>query len=173
MISLGRPTNDVFDGTDKADIFFGFNGDDTIWGLDLNDHLFGNAGSDILFGGDGRDYLSGGAGNDWLFGEAGNDTINGGRGNDVLIGGDGNDTLRGGPGHDIFSFTSQDMPAPDTIRDFAPGVDHISIDGGRHTMTVAEFSDRISYSDDAIMLDGKVIAYVGDGLAIDHTSFFV
>jgi Ca2+-binding RTX toxin-like protein len=86
----------------------------------------GNSGNDILSGDRFANNLSGGDGNDLLFGNAGNDTLNGGAGNDLLVGGTGNDLLTGGANPDTFVFASGS--GHDTVSDFVPGQDHISLD---------------------------------------------
>ncbi len=86
----------------------------------------GTSGNDILSGDGNVNSLSGGDGNDLLFGNAGSDTLNGGSGNDLLVGGTGNDILTGGPGADVFVFAKGS--GMDTINDFAPGQDRISLD---------------------------------------------
>ena len=86
----------------------------------------GTSGNDILSGAGNVNSLSGGDGNDLLFGNGGNDTLNGGSGNDLLVGGTGNDILTGGPGADVFVFAKGS--GMDTVNDFAPGQDRISLD---------------------------------------------
>jgi Ca2+-binding RTX toxin-like protein len=57
---------------------------------------------------------------------AGDDTVVAGVGNDTIVGGTDNDTLSGGAGLDTFTFASGD--GGDTITDFDPAEDVISID---------------------------------------------
>jgi Ca2+-binding RTX toxin-like protein len=62
----------------------------------------------------------------WLDGGDGNDVVIGGSAADILIGGLGTDTLTGGPGQDLVVFNTPG-DGPDTITDFAPGVDKIVV----------------------------------------------
>lgn len=57
----------------------------------FNDILQGGDAEDAFFGGKGNDILDGNAGDDQLFGGEGNDTLIGGPGADFLVGGPGND----------------------------------------------------------------------------------
>lgn len=91
----GTRSDDVFTGSDLANILFGIDGHDTI---------DGGKGNDILYGGKGDDVLIGGEDVDELRGEQGNDSITGGA-EDVLYGGEGNDTLDGG--HVVFEGTGR------------------------------------------------------------------
>jgi VCBS repeat-containing protein len=86
----------------------------------------GTSGNDILSGDSAANTISGGDGNDLLFGNAGSDTLSGGSGNDLLVGGAGNDFMTGGPGNDTFVFAQGS--GHDTVADFTPGQDHISLD---------------------------------------------
>jgi serralysin len=85
------------------------------------ENLTGSNYGDSLRGNDAANVIRGGAGNDSLYGRGGND---------VLRGDSGADMLSGGAGADVFDFNSikDSMPsAPDTIRDFVRGVDHIDL----------------------------------------------
>ncbi len=110
MTNTTTPTNQILNGTAKADHIDGGRGNDTIFagaGNDLvhagdgNDWVDGGDGNDIIDGGDGNDTLIGGAGNDNIDGDDGNDIIDGGTGDDRLHGNDGNDVIRGGAGDDL------------------------------------------------------------------------
>lgn len=61
-------------------------------------------------------------------GSQGRDTLVGTAGDDVMSGGAGADTLTGGAGNDMFVFNSM-RDAIDTITDFTPQVDQISLAG--------------------------------------------
>ncbi len=89
------------------DIYYGTEGADVIDGQAGNDILLGAAGNDRLLGQDGKDVLLGGNGADALFGDAGRDNLDGGAGRDLLW---------GGAGRDKFRFSEVD--AADVINDF-------------------------------------------------------
>ena len=119
----GSEFDDVLNGDQLGNYFFGEGGNDTIdgragfdivayWfaeqpiqasldtdtatgeGADTFSNVEGVAGS-ISFG----DTLTGGDGNDYLDGDGGDDTLIGAGGDDWFIGGLGNDTIDGGPGN--------------------------------------------------------------------------
>lgn len=60
-------------------------------------------------------------------GGKGNDILKGGDGRDVLIGGAGNDRLTGGKEADTFRFLKPSGDGIDTVADFQPGVDKLSV----------------------------------------------
>ena len=121
VADYGTSGDDVWTGSEAADLYFAGAGDDLASGAGGDDELFGEEGNDTLNGGDGADYLvgeegsdtlRGGDGNDtlyaafhlntsrtdagstnWLFGEEGNDTLVGGHGRDIMDGGNGDDVL--------------------------------------------------------------------------------
>lgn len=111
----GTDSADVLIGGAGADVLLGGAGDDLLLGRDGHDSLTGDAGADRLLGGAGDDLLTGGNGQDWL---------SGGDGNDRLAGGIGDDQLFGGAGADDFVFDG----GADTIGDFTPGIDRITLD---------------------------------------------
>ncbi|MFC3124295.1 calcium-binding protein [Pseudoroseomonas globiformis] len=135
------------------DIAFGGAGNDTLiaWGSGAptpganstfysrleNDILDGGAGNDVLLAGGGEDLLFGGTGNDELHGGAQADRIFGGSGDDEIWGGGGPDQLWGGAGADTFvkalapSTSDADFAdgQADTIFDFEPGTDKLSLAG--------------------------------------------
>ncbi len=117
-ILKGGPANDLLHGEQDNDELRGGNGDDSLWGGEGRDRLFGQGGNDQLFGDHGDDFLAG---------KSGVDTLWGGSGNDILIGGLGDDILHGGSGADEFRFVGNHMN--DTISDFEPGQDTISLVG--------------------------------------------
>lgn len=61
---LGQDNNDIFTGTNSADVFYGGNGNDQLIGFAGRDLLYGGNGNDIITGGRDRDTMTGGAGND-------------------------------------------------------------------------------------------------------------
>ena len=145
--SGGDAAGDRFDsieglaGSAHNDILVGTSGDNV---------LEGGAGGDVLRGGGGQDlasyagsssrviinlevgYRSGGDASgdrfdsiEGVIGSAHDDILVGTTGADVLRGGAGDDILRGGAGADVFEIT-QNLDR-DEIRDFADGVDRISL----------------------------------------------
>lgn len=111
------------------------------------------------------DFLSGGAGDDSLSGGEGDDTLSGGSGNDVLDGGEGNDFLTGGQGADTFAFQTGD--GNDTITDFSPGKDKISLPGN-YTMSYDPESGNttITYDGGTITVNGAKLST--DDITIDY-----
>ena len=140
-------------GNEKNNYLNGGAGNDSLEGGDGNDKLYGNAGDDKLVGGEGKDTLSGGAGADKLFGGAGNDCLNGGDGDDKLYGGTGNDKSTGGEGADLFIFSG----GSDTITDYTPGEDRISImsDLGEGTFSIVDKNVILAYGKNSLtIVDG-------------------
>lgn len=158
IVSAGGGGDDRIDGTNAADRLIGRGGNDTLSGQRGNDTLIGGGGNDRLLGAGGKDDLKGGGGNDTLVGGGGkdklnggagaddlsggggkddlkggggNDALDGGGGRDVLRGGKGSDTLKGGAGPDTFIFAANEFSggATDTITDFTPGADRVSLLG--------------------------------------------
>jgi serralysin len=64
-----------------------------------------------------------------IVGNSYGNTLNGTSGNDVLNGNGGSDNLFGGSGSDTFVFDTTSEANGDTLRDFAHGVDRISLSG--------------------------------------------
>jgi glycerophosphoryl diester phosphodiesterase len=95
----------------------------TLTAANAIENVIGGAGADRIIGNDLDNRLVGGAGNDALTGGIGNDTLVGGAGNDALIGGTGNDVFSFA-GNSAFTLVSQGL---DTIQDFTPGNDQISL----------------------------------------------
>jgi len=125
---LGRGGDDVIRGGDGNDELRGEQGDDTIDGGSGNDSVKGGSGNDLLGGQHGNDEIFANDGNDTIHGGFGNDTIDAGSGNDWIYGGWGDDQLKGGPGEDTFLFSSGDGGGIDTVLDFKPGQDLITIE---------------------------------------------
>jgi Ca2+-binding RTX toxin-like protein len=82
------------------------------------ERIIGSSYGDIVNGNYADNVLDGAIGDDWLFGQHGADTIIGGLGFDNLAGGADNDT-----------FVIAANSGPDTISDFQPGSDRLSISG--------------------------------------------
>jgi Ca2+-binding RTX toxin-like protein len=104
----------------------------------------------------GDDLLIGNSDPNYLLGNSGNDTILGGGGRDVLVGGSGNDILTGGMDADTFVFRA--VPAigsgQDTITDFTPGQDKISL---------SDYHTTPSLQSEANLADWKAAAFFQDG----------
>ncbi|OED47237.1 hypothetical protein AB838_16590 [Rhodobacteraceae bacterium (ex Bugula neritina AB1)] len=140
---LGGSGNDQLKGNSGNDSLSGDGGQDLLLGGQGADRLAGGLGGDRLKGGADRDLLTGQGGNDRLKGGAGADRLNGGSGADTLAGGKGadhlhgqagtdrlnggrdHDHLSGGSGADVFVFALSH--GRDTIADFDPGSDRISL----------------------------------------------
>lgn len=99
-VTLPGGGNDLYLGTDTANVINGLAGNDALAGFGGNDTIDGGEGDDYALGGLGSDKMFGGAGNDFLFGEAGNETMDGGGGDDAMFGGANLDTMAGGDGND-------------------------------------------------------------------------
>ncbi|WP_187363406.1 putative Ig domain-containing protein [Massilia frigida] len=92
--------------------------------IDPNQVYAGTDAADVKEGGWGHDSLKGLGGNDTLLGAFGNDRLDGGVGNDLLKGGGGADTYVFGKGYGNDTIDNQDLPSQagiDTI-EFLPGV---------------------------------------------------
>ncbi len=141
-VGTGLVSNDVIDGANHSDIFFGAFGNDWLLGHDHNDRLVGGSGDDQLEGEDDNDILlgdwanapliNGPNGHNWDIPAedpslSGNDKIYGGKGADIIIGGPGNDQIdagprgqgnlddvTGGPGADMFMLSYNNPGDPET-----------------------------------------------------------
>lgn len=111
VLSLGDQ-DDVVNGSDFGDVFFGNLGNDYVTGNAGEDFLLGQAGADgldgstgndLLIGGQGSDQMAGGPGEDLIFGDRDSDRLRGGEGNDQLFGNFGDDRLQGDIGGDILA----------------------------------------------------------------------
>jgi len=108
--------NDIFTGSDLADVVNAGEG---------NDLLSGNDGADTLIGGAGDDVIAGGAGNDALYGGAGADALIGGEGNDTLYA-DSSDKLDGGAGYDTVR-AEAGSDGPDVVNMNASNVEKVDL----------------------------------------------
>ena len=100
----------------------------------------GHVQGSVSLGGGNDTYNGSGGGvvDGTVFGGDGNDRLIGGARNDSLSGGPGNDTLTGGGGHNEFIFDAALGPSNiDTITDFAPSRDVISLSHAIFTHTNA------------------------------------
>lgn len=94
-------------------------------------------------------------------GSQGRDTLVGTAGDDVMVGGAGADTITGGAGSDLFVFNSM-RDAIDTITDFTPQLDQISLAG---------LLDNIGYAGTNPFNDGYArLAVVGGQLQLQIDS---
>jgi len=150
----GDAGNDVLNGGDADERFYGGADDDQLNGAAGRDKLYGDAGNDTLNAGDGNDKLYGGAGNDVmdggrnndrLFGEHGNDLMDGGHGNDLLNGGAGDDVMSGGAGNDrMFGGDGNDRIEGGQGRDTmygGKGADVFVFAGQSGRDTIVDFTD--------------------------------
>ena len=86
---MDADTGDLLDDpTAGNDLFLGSEGADVADALGGDDILFGQGGDDLLNGGAGDDTLQGGSGDDVIAGGPGNDVLDGGAGTDVVDYGD-------------------------------------------------------------------------------------
>ena len=149
-----QATGQVFgEGGDRATLSIEII-DNDIRGTASSDTIVGGAGQNLIEGGRGDDHISGLAGADVLFGEAGDDFIYGGAGDDLLSGGRGFDTIDGGGGTDTLLLTGSSadysvMRLADGYRiagfaeaDVVSNVEYVSFDGGRTSITLAEFEQK-------------------------------
>ncbi|WP_121061064.1 calcium-binding protein [Chachezhania antarctica] len=155
----GAGGDDVFTGTDNADMLKGKGGDDTLYGGKGADDIYGGNGDDTLYGNGGSDTINGGKGDDTIYGGNGSDTIFGGNGSDTIYGGKGNDTIKGGKSADtIYAANGADTVfggggadvifggnGKDTI-DGGKGHDVINAGSGINTVTGGKGADDFVFS---------------------------
>ena len=129
---IGTTLNDVINGDNNPNVFYGAAG---------NDSLSGNGGDDVLNGAEGNDTLLGGDGNDILMGDVGADLINGNAGDDQIFQGLDleNDTIDGGDGVDTldYSVTKLDLGSSSSV-----GID-ANLQTGLVKRTIANLSDGV------------------------------
>ncbi len=142
----GTGGNDVLHGTAGVDRMYGGRGNDTYYVDQAGDKAYelSGQGTDkvvsaisyslggqhverLTLTGSGDLKGTGNSLNNAIVGNAGNNILKGGGGNDTLNGKAGKDDLYGGAGADTFKFDSAAEANGDTIRDFARGVDRISL----------------------------------------------
>jgi len=153
--------DDAMMGGDGDDVLRGGFGDDDMEGGEGDDVASGGFGDDNISGGAGDDLLKGGFGDDALMGGEGDDDLRGGFGNDTLDGGAGDDVLRGGFGEDVFVFSAGN--GMDTVRDFEPGVDTVTIDGFDATTLETAIDNAVQNGN---MLEITLDADAGDVLVL-------
>ncbi|HSO48747.1 MAG TPA: VCBS domain-containing protein, partial [Rhizobiaceae bacterium] len=176
----GEAGKDTLRGGIGDDSLYGGNDDDVLYGDDGNDlldagsgksnKLYGGNGNDKLLGGSGADTLYGGNDNDWLNGGGGKDALYGENGDDILFGGASSVSLYGGSGSDIFVLV-RDKTA-DTVKDFANGVDKLSLAG-----TNLDFDDLLITSSKTSAVikskDGSVSMIIANAAGLIEESDFV
>ena len=150
---FGFSGNNTISGGYGDDVISSDDGNDYIDGGSGNDILGSGAGIDIFLGGNGNDTIVFGksvvvsladpgknkgdaAGDKYtsienILGSRQRDTLEGDEGANVIDGNLGRDTLTGGGGADMFQFTAWFDGTYDTITDFVPGVDRISLESDR------------------------------------------
>ncbi len=124
--------------------------------------MIAGAGADRIIGNDLDNGLVGGAGNDALTGGAGNDTLVGGAGNDTLIGGAGNDVF-GFAGNAAFTVASQGL---DTIQDFTPGNDQISLSKSVFVSVTSVVGQGFSVANEFAVVEDDDLAGSSNGLIV-------
>jgi Ca2+-binding RTX toxin-like protein len=119
-------------------------------------------------------YVDGSTGNDVITGTTFNDDLRGGVGNDTLTGGAGDDVLSGGKGSDVFAYNDFHF-GHDTIVDFMPGVDKLSVDHSIDFATVmahaAQVGADVVFTEDAanaITLQHVALASLHSGDFLFH-----
>ncbi len=120
--------------------------------------------SELLVGNGQANIISANLGDDTVLGGQGDDTLLGGWGNDILVGGEGNDSLTGAEGVDTFSFNtgsafrSIDLGI-DTITDFNPSQDKISLSRATFTKLTSGISFATVTSDALAATNAAFITY--------------
>jgi Ca2+-binding RTX toxin-like protein len=131
----------------------------TLTAANAIENVIAGAGADRIIGNDLDNRLVGGAGNDALIGGIGNDTLVGGAGNDALIGGTGNDVFSFA-GNSAFTLVSQGL---DTIQDFTPGNDQISL-------SKSVFASLTSVANEFAVVEDDDLAGTSNGLIVYSSS---
>ena len=93
---------------------------ENIWGPDFNDTIVSNLAGGQVYGFKGDDVLTGAAGNDVFYGGTGSDTITTGGGSDDLF-------FLSYYDHTNAYGTVEPNEGGDTITDFTPGQDHVTV----------------------------------------------
>jgi Ca2+-binding RTX toxin-like protein len=126
------------------------------------ENVIAGAGGDRIIGNDLDNRLVGGAGNDALTGGIGNDTLVGGAGNDALIGGAGNDVFSF-EGNAVFTAASQGL---DTIQDFTPGNDQISLSKSVFASLTSVVGQGFSVANEFAVVEDDDLVGTSNGLIV-------
>jgi Ca2+-binding RTX toxin-like protein len=184
---IGGDGHDRLEGEAGNDLLLGGDGNDTLVGGEGDDRLFGGAGNDLLLGGDGDDLLDGGPGADRLVGGPGSDLLVVDSLADVV------DERPEDPGSDTVvvreafaaeaarayphltptgatSFLLGDpigrvLPpeAHSFVRSFAPGVEHVRLDGtAPHHLLGDDRANRLEGNDG----DNRIWGGAGDDILL-------
>lgn len=123
LFSGGSGGNNVIVGGQQATTILGGGGGDLMFAV-------GAAGT-VITAGTGNETLQGGysTGNDTFFAGPGQDLIGLGSGHDVVFAGSGAATIIGGSGQDVVAFANGRAGGTDTLYNFKPGTDAISLQG--------------------------------------------
>jgi Ca2+-binding RTX toxin-like protein len=138
----------------------------TLTAANAIENVIAGAGADRIIGNDLDNRLVGGAGNDALTGGAGNDTLVGGAGNDILTGGTGNDFF-GFEGNAAFTVASQGL---DTIQDFTPGNDQISLSKSVFAFLTSVVGQGFSVASEFAVVEDDDLAGTSNGLIVYSSS---
>jgi Ca2+-binding RTX toxin-like protein len=138
----------------------------TLTAANAIENVIAGAGADRIIGNDLDNRLVGRAGNDALTGGAGNDTLVGGAGNDILTGGTGNDFF-GFEGNAAFTVASQGL---DTIQDFTPGNDQISLSKSVFAFLTSVVGQGFSVASEFAVVEDDDLAGTSNGLIVYSSS---
>jgi glycerophosphoryl diester phosphodiesterase len=138
----------------------------TLTAANTIENVIAGIGADRIIGNGLNNRLVGGAGNDALVGGAGNDALVGGAGNDILTGGAGNDVF-GFEGNAAFTVASQGL---DTIQDFTPGNDKISLSKSVFASLTSVVGQGFSVASEFAVVEDDVLAGTSNGLIVYSSS---
>jgi Ca2+-binding RTX toxin-like protein len=138
----------------------------TLTAANTIENVIAGIGADRIIGNGLNNRLVGGAGNDALVGGAGNDALVGGAGNDILTGGAGNDVF-GFEGNAAFTVASQGL---DTIQDFTPGNDKISLSKSVFASLTSFVGQGFSVASEFAVVEDDDLAGTSNGLIVYSSS---